>query len=79
MESGVVAAERSGVADRSSDLGWRRVADLDWDHTDRVRSSELESDSVNPHFPIQSQKPRTKAEKKENWMKALVLPIWEVS
>ena len=45
-----VAAEESGAADRSSDLGRRRAADLDWDITDRVRSSELDSDSVS--FPL---------------------------
>ena len=46
-----MAAEESGVADRSSDLGRRRAADLDWDITDRVRSSELESDSVSSSLP----------------------------
>ena len=46
-----MAAEESGVADRSSDLGWRRAADLDWDIPDRVRSSELESDSVESSLP----------------------------
>ena len=46
-----MAAEKSGVADRSSDLGRRRAANLDWDITDRVRSSELESDSVRSSLP----------------------------
>ena len=46
-----LAAEESGVADRSSDVGWRRAADLDCDITDRVRSSELESESVRSPLP----------------------------
>ena len=46
MESAGVAAEGFGVADRSSDL----QLDLDCDITDRVRSSELESDSA--IFPL---------------------------
>ena len=46
-----MAAEESGVADRSSDLGRRRAADLDWDITDRVKPSELESDSISFSLP----------------------------
>ena len=46
-----VADEESGVADRSSDLRWRRATDLDWDIIDRVRSSELESESVESSLP----------------------------
>ena len=46
-----MAAEESGVADRSSDLGRRRAADLNWDFTDRVRSFKLESDLVSSSLP----------------------------
>ena len=56
-----VAAEESGVADRSSDPGWRRAADLGWDITDRVRSSELESDSVGSSLPDPAPKAAGKA------------------
>ena len=79
--SGIFWSSRwgSGVADRSSDLGWRRAADLDWDITDRVRSSELESELVSSSLPDPSQKSRTEAEKKKNRRNALVWPIWKVS
>ena len=46
-----MATDESGSADRLSDLGRRRAADLDWDITDRVRSSELESDLVSSSLP----------------------------
>ena len=46
-----MATEKSGVADQSSDLGWGRAADLDWEITDRVRSSELELNSRGSSLP----------------------------
>ena len=60
-----MAAEESGVEDRSSDLGRRRAADLDWDITDRVRSSELESDSVSSLLPDPVPEAADEAEEEE--------------